>query len=241
MLAPKADAEDKLLDQMKLFHTKKVAEIQGIKEPLKPVKPPHLIKKGAKKGIKKVRKSRSLLNLKPSPSFRAISRGTYYKVNTVRDPPPPCGYYNVNYELVDPNKAIKTMSHKKSKSLKKFDSTEPPFRNLKFPKKGDGFIDFNKQSPRQHFEKLQLKNDPHEKRFETLNLFPSIYSKTGKLSNQNFDNTSPRKDQFKTNMTLSVYNPNHEVSSKSICHKTVIFLHANSDQSYYINIVSIQI
>jgi hypothetical protein len=34
-------------------------------------------------------------------SFRTISRGTYYKVNSVKNPPPPFGYYNINYDLID--------------------------------------------------------------------------------------------------------------------------------------------
>jgi hypothetical protein len=161
--------------------------------------------------------TKSLLNLKPSPSFRAISRGTYYKVNTVRDPPPPCGYYNVNYELIDKSNSIKMMSNKHTKSRKIFEYIDPPFRDLKEPKKGDGYVDFKKQSPRQSFEKLQLKDDPHERRFDTLNLFPSIFSKSPKMSNKNFDKTSPRKSQnFKINMTPSIYEPNYEAIKTSL-------------------------
>lgn len=157
------------------------------------------------------------MNLKPSPSFRAISRGTYYKVNGIRNPPPPCGYYNINYHLVDKANSIRMMNDKHTKSRKKYEVIDPPFRDIKTLDKKKGYIEFQKQSPRQSFEKLQLYDNPHEKRFETMNLFPSIYSKSCKLSDQNFDRTSERKrNNFEINMTPSIYQPNFEFLKKSL-------------------------
>ena len=59
-------------------------------------------KHGRKKKSKNQRNSIEIVPGKQS-SFRTISRGTYYRVNSMRDLPPPCGYYNINYDLVDKN------------------------------------------------------------------------------------------------------------------------------------------
>jgi hypothetical protein len=99
-------------------------------------------------------------------TFRTISRGTYYKVNSDRNPPPPCGHYNINYDLVDRPLGNLKMKHKKSKPRKKAKFTQPGLRHVQSVDRIKGFIDFTKQSPRSLYEKMQIKNDPHEKRFE---------------------------------------------------------------------------
>lgn len=109
-----------------------------------------------------------------SASFRTISRGTYYLTKTVKDPPPPCGYYNVNYHLVETSSPVKSMLLKKSKSRKIKDKAQPPLRNPNLFRKTLGYYEFSKQKPRSPFENLQKIGKPHEKRFNNIDFFPSI-------------------------------------------------------------------
>ena len=80
MLAPRSDPDDEIIDRIRNLHTKKAQETQVQKQ---------VLEQGNSKNFKKNRKSRSQVSLKASPSFRAISRGTYYKINSIHDPPPP--------------------------------------------------------------------------------------------------------------------------------------------------------
>lgn len=158
-------------------------------------------------------------------TFRAISRGTYYKVHSVRDPPPPCGYYNINYELVDRASSMTRMHYNTSKSKKKSKKKKgPPLRYVHSVEKIKGYIDFKKQSPRSSFEKLQLANNPHEKSFETLELFPKIYSKAKHVPQIDFGKTR-RRDSFifKSNLTPSIYSPNYEYIKRSLSKTGVEF------------------
>ena len=73
-------------------------------EPIQPVAD-QKTKQKRKKRIKEF----SLKKSGKSMSFRSISRNTYYRLNSVRDPPPPCGYYNINHQSVDKSSPKKEM------------------------------------------------------------------------------------------------------------------------------------
>ena len=73
-------------------------------EPIQPI-----IDQKTKPKRKKRVKELSLKKSGKSMSFRAISRNTYYRLNSVRDPPPPWGYYNINYQLIDKSSPKKAM------------------------------------------------------------------------------------------------------------------------------------
>jgi len=83
-LKPKVDPDQNFLERIKLIQNKKLPDTTQAQ--LKPATLlPKQIHKRRNKGVRE-----------PSPikpgrlsSFRTISRGTYYKVNSVRDPPPP--------------------------------------------------------------------------------------------------------------------------------------------------------
>lgn len=159
-------------------------------------------------------------------SFRTISRGTYYKVHSVRNPPPPCGYYNINYQLVDRATPTKRMLLKKTKSRKVLDKAQPELRDVKILSKLKGYVDFKKQSPRGSFEKLQLVDNPHERRFDQQNIFPSIWSKSIKSPASDFTKTRSRDFkhlQGNRNSIDACYAPNHEFLKKSLAKTGVSF------------------
>lgn len=91
-LPPKKDPDQDYLERIKLVQGKKIMQT-----PTEQLLSP-LDKSKAKR--KSPRQPKEQIKGKWS-SFRTISRGTYYKVNSVRNPPPPFGYYNINYDLVD--------------------------------------------------------------------------------------------------------------------------------------------
>lgn len=188
---------------------------------VEPVKP-QIEQKGKQKKRKRV-KELNLINSGKSMSFRAISRNTYYRLNSVRDPPPPWGYYNINYQLIDKSTPKKTMILGNSHSIKAIDTAQPPLREIKIHDKLKGSVEFKKQSPKKSIEKLQLLDNPHEMRFESINL-PIIYSKIKNSPQHDFSKTKSRdfKD-FTVNITPQLVTPNFEYLKRSLSKTGVDF------------------
>lgn len=146
---PKKTPVDDFLERVKLIQNKQVQEIQ-------PLKPPVLSPKGKHKSKKKKPRQAPVIEPGKWSTFRAISRGTYYKVNSVRDPPPPFGYYNINYDLVTKAIKVRSMAEKKSSSRKVESSLDTPLRDTKLVQKLKGiFKVYNLSNIRKWFEPLK--------------------------------------------------------------------------------------
>ena len=92
------------------------------------------------------------------------------------------------------------------------------------PSKVLGYVDFNKQSPRNSFEKLQLTSNAHEKRFENYDQFPKISTKSARNPVEDFSKTKSRDfKNMKVNLTPSLYNPNYEYLKRSLSKTGVDF------------------
>lgn len=210
ILLPQKDPEEALLENVRLLHNKKVQEMQT---KMKPLLVPNEQKRYSPEKNEK------------SVSFRTISRGTYYRINSVRDPAPPCGYYNINYQLVDKNMPTKVISPKRSKSKKKHLKQCPPLRDIKIVDKLKGSYDFQKQLPRSFLgAKSNSIATPHEKRFDTINFFPAISSKCSRSPSNDFSKTRSRDwHVFNVNMTPPMYQPNHEYLKKSLSKTGISF------------------
>ncbi|CAI2375763.1 unnamed protein product [Moneuplotes crassus] len=212
-LKPKKDPDANFLERIRLIQNNKIPEPQKLlTSPTKGI-----TKSNSKRKDKKQRNSVDDEKGRQS-SFRTISRGTYYRINSVRDLPPPCGYYNINYELVDkkvPTKNLKLYAERKNQFILK-NKADINFIDTKRLDKQKGYIDFKKISPRGPFEKLQEKGNPHEKRFNNFDHFPSISSKSDNKMEADFSKTRPRKPNFQINLTPAVYEPNHEYLKRSL-------------------------
>ncbi|CAI2375150.1 unnamed protein product [Moneuplotes crassus] len=212
-LKPKKDPDANFLERIRLIQSKNLPDPKQLLTNNKNI----MKKNDSPKKNRKHRNSVDDLRGKQS-SFRAISRGTYYKINSVKDLPPPCGYYNINYELVDksiPTKNLQRYQQRKTQFLIKKDNLDIDYPDIKRLDKQKGYIDFKKISPRGAFETLQA-NTPHEKQFDNFNYFPSISSKSGNKIEANFTTLRSREPNFKINMTPSVYEPNHEFLKSSL-------------------------
>jgi len=77
--------------------------------------------------------------------------------------------------------------------MRSMEGLDIDYPNIRYNDKLKGFIDFKKQCPRLAFEKLQEKGNPHEKRFDKIDFFPSISSKSPRNTMGDFSKLRPRK------------------------------------------------
>ena len=84
-------------------------------------------------------------------------------------------------------------------------------------------MNLNKQSPKSSIEKLQLFDNPHEMRFESI-VLPTIYSKINRSPEVDFSKTKSRdfKD-FTVNITPQLVTPNFEYLKRSLSKTGVNF------------------
>jgi hypothetical protein len=59
-----------------------------------------------------------------------------------------------------------------------FDKAQPPLRNIIIKDRQSGFIDFSRMKGRPKFTTLQPQGNPHAKRFNNFNAFPTVSTKS---------------------------------------------------------------
>ena len=69
-------------------------------------------------------------------------------------------------------------SFKKTPNRKVIEKAQPPLRNIIMKDRQTGFIDYKKMKGRPRFETLQMIGVPHDKRFENMDVFPKVSSKS---------------------------------------------------------------
>jgi len=157
-----------------------------------------------------------------SPMSVQMSREDFYQSKRVRHPPPPCGFYNPKYDLVE--KTGPTLfKWDKEKTRTKFRSTMTDFdkeeasRPLpeKPKKKVPTPISLDQQLPRGAV--ITPGNNPHEKRFEAV-VSPQNWSNMRKTLSFDLRKSMGRSKQllYKNLEYAPDYTPNYEVGRKQL-------------------------
>ena len=132
----------------------------------------------------------------PSAAFKAQNRDDFYRT-TVRDMQvskdqvPPCGHYNVSYAQVDGQRTSLTWQFQ-PRPVSKSSPPPPATERLKEepwkpPKRSPMSLQLPHQPPRAPY-------NPHDRRFESVNLMPGILSKYHKASGVNMARGIERPD-----------------------------------------------
>ena len=147
---------------------------------------------------------------KTSPTFLAQGRDEYYNSVRNHDKVPPCGYYNLENQQLKYCKSIPNFNKKhKSKSKVPKEIIDVPYRTVeKLNKRTPSASLFKLQLPRQGLEKMC--KDVNEKRFETKNPEPLIYSKTKKIISPDFLLGTGHNLSLPESKNSAIYNPNFE-------------------------------
>ena len=82
--------------------------------------------------------------MKRSSSFEAISRDKYYKIKSIKHPPPPFGTYNINWIQKEVYHNHPFWKYDINRRKVEKDEVQPEFVGAPDPSKDDkGFIKFN--------------------------------------------------------------------------------------------------
>ena len=143
---------------------------------------------------------------KLSPPFLVQGRDDYYNSVYNHDKVPPCGYYNIEDQQLKKCKSIPNFSKKhKSKSRVPREDVDIPLRIVE---------KMNQRVPSAHLFKLQLSRqgleklapDVNEKRFESTQPIPAIFSKSRKITSPDFSLGSGHNLSLPETQNSTIYN-----------------------------------
>ncbi|CAG9319013.1 unnamed protein product [Blepharisma stoltei] len=186
----------------------------------------------------------------PSPrrsyAFLSQTRQDFYKSTSLRSSAPPCGHYNLKYDLVEksqrqvnfgerPRTSSKIPKTMKEESLNS--SMDSQTKHIQTP------ILFEKQIARADFTKLTT--DVNEKRFELFDSMPEQSSKYKRSTTPNISKSRPREYEYLKLAEYSPdYQPNYKLVTKSpgqavkfenyIPHKPILLNHLTSTRNYHV-------
>jgi hypothetical protein len=113
----------------------------------------------------------------------------------------------INYSLVEKKAPCFAWTLKKTESKKVVDKAQPPLRNIVMKDRQKGFINFKLMKDRPNFVSWN-KGNPHPKRFNNINAFPSASTKSRRVVSSDFKKSLGRDDRkYQINLTPSVYEP----------------------------------